>query len=398
MAIKRSKFQRKAGIAPSRVPTLHAKGKIAPKGPIDPSQPPPTPQESAAMAADGVHLNRGSSNQDQLSPEGIEQVRETGDKLAAKGGLDQIITSPSVRTQQTAQEVAAADPEPPPVSTDQGLESWAQGNLEGQPEIAVKQQIRDLIRKNPRAVIPGQGALTTRPGESFDQYRLRALPAIRGVMQELANNPTSKIGVPLHSSVIKLTKGWLANGAPDDFSIKPDQMDKEAEAPGTVARMFPDEDGNWSVNNVNLDDSKLLPPGIFLIRHGSTPWNAPQQQEKGSAAQDSLALIAKHMNKLDPGNLGRIRGVAQKAVDAGHLSDQEVSDAIDNNLPSPEDAADLPNHQLLAVTALASPAKKAAYAPLIQRNFGDPSSLPAPLAKHLKDILPPPDNAGALPA
>lgn len=257
------------------------------------------------MAATGEVINRGSSTDDQLSPEGVEQMKDTAQKLADKGGLDSLHASDSARAMQSAQEVSSADPKSPPITPDANLESWAQGNLEGQPEAAVKKQIRDLIRNNPRAVIPGQGALTKRPGESFDQYRLRALPAIRGVMQELANNPASKIGVPLHSSVIKLTKGWLANGAPDDFSIKPDAMDKEAEAPGTVSRLFPSPKGDWEIKDVNLDDKQPLQSGIYLIRHGATPWTPPGTQEKGSAAQDALALIAKHSKTIDPSNIGQ---------------------------------------------------------------------------------------------
>jgi len=334
------------------------------------------------MAASGIDINRGSSTEDALSPEGVEQVQETGQKLAAKGGLDKVVASPSVRTAQTAQEVAAADPKTPPVSTDQGLESWAMGNLEGQPEALVKDQIRDLIRKNPQAVIPGQGKLTTRPGESFRDYQNRAIPAIRGVMQQLAFEPNSKIGVPIHSSVIKLIKGWIKKGSPDDNSIDPSAMDKESEAPGTVAHLFPNADGEWEVNDVNLDDKKPLPPGIFLIRHGNTPWNA----DKGSQAQDALGQIAKYSKTIHPGNLGRIKAVAQKAVDAGHLGHDEISDAIDANLPSADDAADLPNDRLLAIAAAASPNKKREYAPLIQRNFGDPSKLPPELGRHLRDI------------
>jgi len=363
---------------------------------IDPNQPPPSPQESAAMAASGVDLNRGSSNLDQLTPEGHEQLKETGEKLAAKGGLDKIHSSASTRAMESAQEVAAADPSAPPISSDSNLESWAQGNLEGQPEKAVKEQIRDLIRKNPRTVIPGQGSLTTRPGESFDQYKSRALPAIRGLMQELAQDPSAKIGVPIHSSVIKLTKAWLANGAPDDLSINPYQMDKESEAPGTVARLFPSPEGEWEVKDVDLDDKKPLQSGIFLIRHGATPFNVPGQQEKGSAAQDALSQIAKYSKTISPSNFGRIRSVGQNAVDAGHLTHDEVSDAIDSNLPSTEDAANLPNHQLLAITAAASPKKKEDYRPIIQRNFGD-ANLSPELAKHIRDILPPRGDEGMLP-
>jgi broad specificity phosphatase PhoE len=324
--------------------------------------PPIAPEESARLASEGQDINRGSSTRAPLSSVGKKEVQDVAAKLANKGGLDELQTSPALRTQQTADAIVDNNPTPLPVSENPNLESWAQGNLEGQPLVAVKKQIQDLIRNQPGRMIPGQGQMSSRAGESFDAYRMRALPAVRGLMQELANDPTKKIGVPDHSSVTKLAKAWVANGTPDDFSIKPSAMDAEPAKPGSVSRLFPDQDGNWELKDVDLNSSDPLPPGIFFIRHGATPWNKETYQKQDDS-HNSMAQIAKTVGAMD---FGRARAAAQKAAKDGGLTDDQIDSIIDSSLPSAQDAANLPLHHLLAVATAASPAKRKEYAPLLQ--------------------------------
>lgn len=349
----------------------------------DISQIPPIPtEESNRLAAEGVDLNRGSSTEQPMSPVGQEQVADVASKLADKGGIDEIQTSPAVRAEQTAQAVAENNPTPVPVQENPALESWAQGNMEGQPLVAVKKQIQDLIRKQPGRVIPGQGQMSSRKGESFDAYRMRALPAVRGLMQELANDPTKKIGVPDHSSVTKLTKAWVDNGTPDDFSIKPSAMDAEPAKPGSVSRLYPNQNGEWELSDVNLEDPTPLDAGIFFIRHGATPWNKEtyQKQDNSHAA---LNQISKYVQSMD---FGRARATAQKAAKAGGLTDADIDSAIDASLPSADDAAGLPLHHQLAIATAASPGKRSEYAPLFN-SIGDMQGIdPEALAK-IKDHI-----------
>jgi broad specificity phosphatase PhoE len=261
------------------------------------------------------------------------------------------------------------------------------GNLEGQPKKLVSDQIKDLVRNNPSFKIPGKGALSTRPGESFDDFRTSRLSAIRGLMQEIANDPTKKIGRVTHSQVIKLTKAWLANGTPDDLSIKPDEMTDQSEEPGSVARLWPDDQGNWQLTDVNLADDKPLPPGGYLIRHGMTPWNKETYDSKpGDAQQQAIQQIAKYTRGMD---FGRALATAQKAKAGGHLSDEEIQGAVDSAIPPPEDAADMPMHHVLALGTAASPSK--GYGPLLQKYFGDhigelPPDSQAALAAHLQQL------------
>jgi broad specificity phosphatase PhoE len=349
----------------------------------DISQIPPIPaEESARLASEGVKINRANSNLAPLSEIGKGEVQDVAAKLADKGGLDELKTSPALRTQETAQAIAENNPGPLPVTQDPNLESWAQGNLEGQPMVAVKKQIQDLIRKQPGRVIPGQGQLSSRSGESFNEYRLRALPAVRGLMQELANDPTKKIGVPDHSSVTKLAKAWLANGTPDDFSIKPSAMDQEPAKPGSVSRLYPNQDGEWELSDVDLNSSDPLPPGIFFIRHGATPWNRESYQKQDNT-QSAMAQIGKTIQALD---FGRARATAQKAAAAGHLGDDDIDRAIDASLPSPDEAAKLPLHQLLAVATAASPQKREQYAPLLQK-LGNLGGLPPDAASAIQSHI-----------
>lgn len=349
---------------------------------------PPSPEETTALAAQGIEVNRGNSDTQPLSSEGEREIQQTSQKLAAKGGLDDLKTSKSVRATQTAQIVAQNNPQPITVKPDTAdMESWAQGNLEGQPRAKVRDQINDLIRNNPSQKIPGQGALSTRPGESFDDFRTSRLSAIRGAMQELAQDPTAKLGRTTHSQVIKLVKGWVANGTPDDFSVKAEAMSDNAEPPGSVARLYPTgKSGKWQTEEVNLSDTKPLESGIYLIRHGMTPWNT-ETHEKSAAGQDARSMIAKYTKSLD---FGRVRATAQKAVKAGHLSDDDVGGVIDAALPSDDEAVGLPLHHLLAVASAAGPDRRSGYAPIVQKHFGDMSQLPeddrGQLAAHLAEI------------
>lgn len=333
--------------------------------PID--TPPPPPEVSTQMVADGKDIVRGNSNQIPLSPQGQDEARDTGEKLAAKGGLDQIKTGGSVRGDQTADAIAAANPKPIKAEHDGDLQSRAMGNLEGEEATpSVKAQIDDLIRKNPSYKIPGQGAMSNRPGESFDDFRVSRLSAVRGAMQELAENPQAKLGRVTHSQVTKLVQGWLDKGAPDDFSVNPEAMRDKTEEPGQVSRLFPDDKGKWKLTEVNLDDQKPLDPGVYLIRHGMTPWNK-ETYEKANGQQDAIAEITKHTKGM---NWKGVRDAAEKAGTGGHLSDDQISDTVDAALPEPEKAAKLPLHRLMAVAAAASPEKRQQYAPLIQNYPG----------------------------
>lgn len=327
------------------------------------------------MVAAGIPVNRGSSDQVALSDPGIEEAKMVGERLAAKGGLDDLKSSQAIRAKQTAQIVGQEQPSPIPLQEDGNLESFAQGVAEGQPKALVGKQIQDLIRNNPSYRIPGRGAATSKDGESFDDFRSSRLSAIRGAMQELAANPQAKIGRTTHSQVIKLVKGWINNGTPDDFSVDHTAMADEHEEPGNVAHLYPKDTGEWQMNDVDLNSPEQLGPGIYLIRHGMTPWNKETYEKNGGdGGLGALAQIAAHTRAMD------FDGAKKAAQGAKGLSEQDLSNVVDQNLPTAEQAADLPHSRVLAIAAAASPQKREEYMPLLRDRFSQMQTLP-PMAQ-----------------
>ena len=332
--------------------------------------PPPMPSVSGAMATGGLPLVRGNSNQDPMTPEGHATVQGVGQDLARLGGPDEIIPSTSRRAQETGSDVAAETglPLSQPI---QGMESHALGQLEGEQKTPeVKRFLRDMIRKAPDARIPGQGALSNRPGESFNEFRQRVGTAVRGLMQRLATNPTSRILVPTSSQVIRLVKAWCNAGCPDDFSVDTNEMTKDdAGNPGEIERLFPEPSGMWGVTPFDPKTAQDFQPGIYLMRHGQTN---SVQETKAANHQKSRAQVVAHIRA---GNYAGAREVGKSAVDAGHLTDDEVSQAIDESLPNAQTAPQFPPHELLAAASAASPAKRAELMPTLQQHFADLSGV-----------------------
>jgi len=268
------------------------------------------------------------------------------------------------------------------------LESWAQGNLEGQPEQNVKKIIADLVRKYPNYKIPGQGSMSTRPGESFNDFRLRVLPVIRSAMQELAHDPSHYIPIVLHSQTIKLIEAWIDAGMPDDYSVNPEAMLRDhSEAPGAVERLYPvREKPGWRKEAIQLDGSQPLPPppGILLIRHGMTESNK-ENYEKTGKQQNAVAELAKHVKS---GDFGRARAFAHKASTELGLSDDDINHVIDSSLPSAQEAADFPHHRLLAAASAAHGSDKfPEYANLLRERFSNLQGLPPDAQNQLRSHL-----------
>lgn len=329
----------------------------------------PNPQASADLAAGGKSVVRGNSNQQPMTPQGHARIAKVGQELAAKGGATQILPSAAMRTQQTAQDLSAAGAGPvgPP---DPGLESHAMGSLEGQPKTPeVKARLREMIR-NGEQKIPGQGALSSRPGESATEFYARAGKSVLGLMQKLAQNPSARLVVPTSTQVIKFVRAWGAMGMPDDFKVSAEEMLKDAPPkPGSMERLFPDAQGKWEVTAFD-PASASWPPGIYFLDHGETPSVA---NPNPTAGQTARAQIVKSVMTKDWKGAQK---TARAAAAAGHMSHDDIGQAIDEGLPSPRDAADLLPHDLLAVASAASSAKRQQYLPILRQRFAgvsDPS-------------------------
>jgi hypothetical protein len=251
------------------------------------------------------------------------------------------------------------------------LESRALGQLEGEhktPE--VKAFLRSTIRNLPNYKIPGQGAMSNRPGESFSEFKQRVITALRGLMQRLATSPQSRIVVPTSSQVIRLAKAWCDAGCPDDFSVNIDTMSKDDEGkPGEIERLFPEPSGQWGVTPFAPQSSKEFGPGIYLMRHGET------DQVQAAHAVDHQKSRAQIIAHVRAGNYAGAREAGRSAVSAGHLTDDDVSSAVDEALPDGQSAHQLPPDQLLAAASAASPEKRAELMPALQSKFADLSGV-----------------------
>ena len=331
---------------------------------------PPNPMASANMAEGGLDVARGNSNQTPLTPKGEGTVAKAGADLAALGGPDRIVSSPARRTMETAAAVQAADPKRPPVTPVPGLESQALGNLEGEAKSpGVRKFLAQLVRDHPDYRIPGQGAMSSRQGESFNEFRIRALSAVRGIMQSLAQNPHQSIAVPKHSQVSKLIKGWVAKGTPDDLSVDHNAfLSDESPKPGEVEKFAPDENGKWSVDKFDPEKEKELPKGaIYLIEHGETPNTAAKSGETSASQRARADLI----QAVRSGDWKRAKDSAVKASRAGTLSDDEIGQIIDEALPDMNDVANMRPHELLPVVSAAGPEKRAQMLPVLKQKLGD---------------------------
>lgn len=332
----------------------------------------PNPLATEAMAAGGFPIARGNSNETPLTDEGKDTVARTGAALAALGGPDQIISSPSTRATETAAAIQGADPKQPPISVDPGLESQAHGNLEGEAKSpGVRKFLDTLVRKHPDYRIPGQGAMSSQPGESFNDSRIRILASVRGIMQALAQNPNQSIAVPKHTHVSKMVKGWIANGMPDDLSVSPEAFLKDDDPkPGEVEKFAPDATGSWKMDKFDPEKEAELPKGaIYFIEHGQTPATTAMA---GNISASQRAR-AEFVQAVRAGDWGRAKKSAVKSTGAGLLSDADVEEALEEALPSLDDAIQMEAHQLLPIVSAAGPEKRAQMLPVLREKLGDMS-------------------------
>jgi broad specificity phosphatase PhoE len=220
---------------------------------------------------------RGSANIP-LSEEGQQNAQALGAAFKKAGGLDKIYSSDLARTQQTAQAISqhTGAPIAPPM---QGLRSWSLGDLEGTPSTKETDElIQHHINAQPNTPLPGQGPVSVAPGESFNSFKSRVLPTIQSLQQAWMQQPTSRIGVVTHNRDEKLIRGWLEAGGGADIDKR--VMEEKGGDPGSVMHMFPI--GNqWHMQEFDPAKQKTA-PGIYLIRHEKTSWNA--QGDKGGGS------------------------------------------------------------------------------------------------------------------
>jgi ribonuclease H / adenosylcobalamin/alpha-ribazole phosphatase len=138
----------------------------------------------------------------ELTETGVRQAKLAGERLAARGGVDVIVTSPLRRARETAAEVAAAIGAP--VVTDEDLRETDFGAWEGLTFAEAQQRWPDEVTTwlgDPEVAPPG--------GESFAAVGIRVRRALAGLLDRYARDTVLVVS---HVTPIKtlLTEALLA--------------------------------------------------------------------------------------------------------------------------------------------------------------------------------------------
>jgi len=203
---------------------------------------------------------RGSSDIP-LDEKGLQKGYDLAQQLARKGGLDRLLVSDLTRTRQTAA-IINKYTRAPIVHSGPELHPWHLGELEGQP---VTQDavdfINHLVTKEPDFKIPGAGPLSIAQGESFNDFKNRALPFIDQALREHISQPQERTGLVTHYRVKKLVDSWVRAGAEADYKIDPGEMLQKGDAPGTITRLHYDPRVGVQLSEVDPKTSAPLPGG-----------------------------------------------------------------------------------------------------------------------------------------
>ena len=152
------------------------------------------------------------------------------------------------------------------------LQPWHLGKFEGQPTDKVIKHINDYIVHKPDTPIQGRGPESTQDGESFNQFKN---PFLLHVIRQIEDyKPGEKILNVAHYRNIRTLESWVKKGAKDDLSIDTKTMTTKGDSdPSDLFRLDPNTRRITKVE----DASK---PGIYFARHGSTQWNAENENGK----------------------------------------------------------------------------------------------------------------------
>lgn len=216
---------------------------------------------------------RGSS-QVPLSPLGKIQVDELGRRIKAKGGVHSIIASDMHRTIDTAKAIQKHNPDAKIHEITPDLNAWRMGGDEGKPTKEVLPKMLHRIELHPdEGPAPGLGPISTKPGESFNEFRLRSLKKTKEFLDDNIDPDARELAVA-HYRNIRLLESWIKNGSPDDLSIDTQEMLKKGDSePGDLFHVT--HDGKqYQIDKVNLTNNEPLKPGKYFARHGVTEWNA----------------------------------------------------------------------------------------------------------------------------
>jgi broad specificity phosphatase PhoE len=257
---------------------------------LDPESRPPTlgpykGEDSPKGQRFGGEKFRGSSELP-LTTEGLMKAHQLGMKLAQKGGLDRLMTSSMGRTVTTAK-IISHYTHAPVVHIGDELHPWHLGGLEGQDVTPERVDFQNsMIKDHPDFKVPGRGPLSSRDGESFNDFKDRTLPFLQQMITQSRSRPEEATGLVTHYRVRKLLEAWMRKGMPEDGSIDTNEMTTHTKGgkPGSLERLVVDPYAGPQMTSVDINSPGRLGGGLYFIRHEDTPWNS---KDNGSSSSSS---------------------------------------------------------------------------------------------------------------
>lgn len=199
-----------------------------------------------------------------LNAKGVTLAKRLGQRIATKGCLDILYSSPLNRGKETAEEVLEACPNTTYAKPTEELQPWHLGGYEGQEPEDVKDQIEFFI-EHPDSRPTGKGA-DGKPAETFNEAKKRQLDFWKSVYQDCEDDPTLKIGVVCHSRGLELLQAWNDAGCPEDYKLdEKDLIHPDDAAHVSMMRWHKDK-----IKEIDLDDDDPLKPGVYPILHSLT--------------------------------------------------------------------------------------------------------------------------------
>ena len=206
-----------------------------------------------------------------LSDIGRAQADHLGRRIAAKGGIDTLVSSPMQRARETAAAILKHNPGARMIEVSPGLEPLHQGYLEGKTRGEVEPAMEHFAR-HPQERIPGIG-LSGVPGESLDSHSRRVGREIHKHLHELKSGERRLLLA--HHSTIRALRGWIKAGGRPDFKSDPHEMATPrdvAEPAGEILRLAKHA-GRPAIESNDLESDDPIKPGLNFSRHGATELN-----------------------------------------------------------------------------------------------------------------------------
>lgn len=200
-----------------------------------------------------------------LNAKGRSQAKQIANRVK---NPTRVFSSPMKRAMETAKAIGSQ------AKPDNSLGPWKLGDHEGKPSEGEHAAISRHIDKSPDAPT-GKSRHSGEKGESFNQFRLRALRGMRHKIRTI--KPGEKVIDVTHGRNIRLAHAWIKNGAPDDLTIDKGEMTGEGASVSTGDLLHVELKAGKA--HQLTETASADKPGYYLVRHGATDWNQEESKQ-----------------------------------------------------------------------------------------------------------------------